>query len=1251
MSNDVSQPMRLRLRVNRHGLPTTHITWPVEASNASHGPTGLTIARLLEQVNEVIPLESDDWGLDDYAVEVNGFECLHFQEVNLVLRDGDTVDILPLSTTDLQLRKFSGRHQISADGRHLIDGVAFGRPNVRKPAARPPVRIPPRKRRRLLPSEGVEEDSLQNSRGQLLIQDSGYGNFDRDDSESDNSFRAEEDGESDDASREGDDHMDLDVSTENAENEVAEELGRLSPVDLTYGKTNRRSQRKFQPGTVLDQIGQLLDLVDEDGNPFPGVYENDLLDQYQDASPHKASSNFTSQPPQTPTLLSGGPDTQHTDVLSSTREISKGSNSASSRPSKKGVSFEERDLVADSRTAQTIGFNDDDDEDSDDGIEFQPDVDSDDLTTESEDSDDNSTTSTSSSASLDSSSSSSTSSSDEQSSQAAADRTDFIQPTGDAARQHEESKSIPQVMKPPGGGKSETRHRNRRRRQQKRLEHLKRIGKLPSDATMNDLRMLEPNGNYSDVATSDPTSRATRSNATSDVTEFERRRQDLLASLESGGVEVSAGGKENRPPALALEQQGSINLENPQDHHLPTTGRNGSVQIGDDKSPQRRTKLDIASSRRMVFGSLGLRVPKTKEDEDKLRSQHDALRGKPNGDGQEKSKPQAATPVDANGHTGEQESNTLDDSWKDKIILSAVECCEEGINLSTPPFPFVQRWDPQQHLSKAATKKAGKKRKRNQAKYYEEEDEEEWDWDKLNDVAGFNKVYVDVDVDYIKPVEVISSTNASLWYDTDAWDEIVANRVQEEDLPAMPTDPETCKDLAQSDIRPGAVIGFRQLKMTDNWQPEISGYRTAKVDKFIDNEIVQMTLARRDREKKRKTYDEEGRRVYGKFEMPDVEESQASNKKGLLELPFADLIEPKLLKPGDASPIETIEVDQPVADDVQTEPSITKEPDIHMDFDSSAQTGLIVNNEPDAHKDIIYPAGAKLAALYRFGELPETPEEDSSPESVEPGSVEPGSVEPEMVEPGKPNQVSNTSPHDMQNSPTRDLMAIDSPTFHGLDLASSPPSPKSGQGISGSEALGPSAQLQAGFHVLEDDDTESVSAAPDHNAEELPQLSDFRPVDEPLGIPAASDADDSLGDGLFVKQSGEGSPVAKFISPKQVMQQDYQDVDAHSSSSILPSPSRVFSVGYTPSQSVKKEQPVIVVPPKESTTSHASPSAVEASDLKQPGLPESNRAAIRRPSPSDFIDLTQDSDDEMTMDIIPGYSTRRLRIAARSRRF
>jgi hypothetical protein len=82
--------MRLKLLVRRHNLPDTAVVWAIDAS------TDPTISQLLEQVTEIIPLESDgEWGLEDYSVEVKGsasnFECLHFQHVNTILHEDDEV--------------------------------------------------------------------------------------------------------------------------------------------------------------------------------------------------------------------------------------------------------------------------------------------------------------------------------------------------------------------------------------------------------------------------------------------------------------------------------------------------------------------------------------------------------------------------------------------------------------------------------------------------------------------------------------------------------------------------------------------------------------------------------------------------------------------------------------------------------------------------------------------------------------------------------------------------------------------------------------------------------------------------------------------------------------------------------------------------------------------------------------------------------------------------------------------------------
>lgn len=101
--------MRFHLVIQRHGLPVTRILWTTSPSSLlgpRSGPSsfphgGYTIAQLLEDLNELVPLETEtglfenesggQWGLEDYVVEVGGYECLHFMEVDGLLRDGDEV--------------------------------------------------------------------------------------------------------------------------------------------------------------------------------------------------------------------------------------------------------------------------------------------------------------------------------------------------------------------------------------------------------------------------------------------------------------------------------------------------------------------------------------------------------------------------------------------------------------------------------------------------------------------------------------------------------------------------------------------------------------------------------------------------------------------------------------------------------------------------------------------------------------------------------------------------------------------------------------------------------------------------------------------------------------------------------------------------------------------------------------------------------------------------------------------------------
>lgn len=85
--------MRLQLTIQRHALPPVRILWTTSVLGPPYSAAGTesTISQFLEQINDIIPLESREWGLEDYTVEVGGFECLHFLEIGQVLKEGDEV--------------------------------------------------------------------------------------------------------------------------------------------------------------------------------------------------------------------------------------------------------------------------------------------------------------------------------------------------------------------------------------------------------------------------------------------------------------------------------------------------------------------------------------------------------------------------------------------------------------------------------------------------------------------------------------------------------------------------------------------------------------------------------------------------------------------------------------------------------------------------------------------------------------------------------------------------------------------------------------------------------------------------------------------------------------------------------------------------------------------------------------------------------------------------------------------------------
>ncbi|KAF8251755.1 hypothetical protein K440DRAFT_658415 [Wilcoxina mikolae CBS 423.85] len=149
--------MRLKLQIFRNELPVVKLIW--ETTTRLKPGTDHIVSNLLASIDEVFPLEGSTWGLEDYVVELDGYEVLHFQELSTVFKDDDTVVIRPLSTSEVRHRRVSGRQQITTGGRKLLDGTPFGRPYIRRAADRPQLLIPSAKRSKS--NEGIETSTLQ----------------------------------------------------------------------------------------------------------------------------------------------------------------------------------------------------------------------------------------------------------------------------------------------------------------------------------------------------------------------------------------------------------------------------------------------------------------------------------------------------------------------------------------------------------------------------------------------------------------------------------------------------------------------------------------------------------------------------------------------------------------------------------------------------------------------------------------------------------------------------------------------------------------------------------------------------------------------------------------------------------------------------------------------------------------------------------------------------------------------------------
>lgn len=485
--------------------------------------------------------------------------------------------------------------------------------------------------------------------------------------------------------------------------------------------------------------------------------------------------------------------------------------------------------------------------------------------------------------------------------------------------------------KPPFEGKTQTQKRNQRRRDSKKLHHLKSIGVLSPDATIKELRETKGRNENLDHE------RKGESQASLADT-LNSRKDSLIEAITSDARGLTQESSKNEPIAKKNTRMLPSQINEAEVGVLDDSIANGGSQEEEDiqqtppgellsgessnalakaKSPElvvRRSKLDLSSSRRLLFGSLGLRTPKTKDDENEIRA-------KLMKDIKSMQEPKPSKEAESN------ESSTVpatldDDSWRDKIILRAVECCHDGIELSTPPFPFVQRWDPQQQISYPnfrAKKKSNrsKKRKRNDEIYYQDNYSQETD-DAIIGCHGtasprieasFNEDNSELFTADKKPMvprkdsdDYDTAIHEQLKRETEASTVAPMEVDSTQDLPNLPEDMSICPSLEEDAVKPGTVIAFKQLDMSEatNWQPKVSEYRTALVDCLTDDGLIRMALAKRDQLQKEELYDEKtGERIYSKFEMPGFDDEKTQNVRDV-EISYSELIQPKLIQTAEA---------------------------------------------------------------------------------------------------------------------------------------------------------------------------------------------------------------------------------------------------------------------------------------------------------------------------------------------------------------
>jgi hypothetical protein len=866
-----------------------------------------------------------------------------------------------------------------------VDGIAFGRPRLRATHNRPPVNLPPRKRARTEYAVDDEDDRHLDASPKLLppappSDPSDDGDYDASEDEgADEDLEEEirvlrEDnqllGDVEDDGDEDDDPLDSRTSAAqpSAENSTSNiERTRALQVPSLY----KRPLHTLSEGFAQDRLpGGDQDLHATSGireqTDKPKVLPCQLLEEYLAGGPFSPSFPPTQRPliqeveePVAPVLQ------RHESSTSSSGE------SSSDDADTDANIWEFASEYDDADHDDGDDSSDSDQEGARGGADTAPpadDSDSDSSESDSSSEEDEATRPPTKTVGI----------SDDDSSDSSIDSSDTDSTSDDSSSSSDDSDSEPDELStktiqgtqqpdvPPGRGLTKTQKRNRRRREQRRRDAKEERSLL---AQANESRADDPDLLARKQALLDA---VINDDANEDLTTAPPGSALDLASIED--IPMAEDTPQDQQPESSIV----TGLTEAEDTTSQATPAGAASQ---EETPRRRMRMDVGAGRRLLFGALGLKNPKTKADEEKLKE--DLMKDvRPlKNYRQDEGTAEAATASDAlrTESTPGIETNNDDTAWRAKIKYRAVECCQEGIELSEPPFPFVQRWDPQQQPRR-------KRKRGSQKPQPEEHHDDPYQDDSLNGAKNMaaedNNDTSNIELNYDDP---LATSNGEENQATDV-----------DDLPSLPRDVATLPPLQSTEVKPGMVITWKQLLMSKatNWQPQLSS-TTAVVIAFDNDGTLRVMLAKRDREEDKQYDAETGRRVYDRFEMPSDSDNEAESDDGRRELAWAELIEPRLVQaePLTSTPNTPAETPQPQANEPENHGNDDVSPAQPVDSDHRESSGDS-STIPPGQSARLADFSARSIDVPMHGEvsqdkISQTQSEESQP--VHPSSQEPSS--------------------------------------------------------------------------------------------------------------------------------------------------------------------------------------------------------------------------------------------------------------------